>query len=290
MNNDSSIDTREHPPVMTSATRPMYWSVRRELWENRSVYLAPLFVAAFVLFASFIATLTIGSRKAHSVGPIGMAPAPIMMATILVGFFYCLDALYGERRDRSILFWKSLPVSDRTTVLAKASIPLVMLPLIGFVLSLVTQLLLLPVTIAVSLANGASPGRVWAALPEPLLMIYGLTVHALWFAPIYCWLLLVSGWARRAPIMWALLPPLAIAAFERIAFKSNSFMYMLQYRMTGAMKEAFRIKAGDKSGNVELSQIDPLNFLLTPGLWVGLIFAIGCLVAAVRLRGKREPI
>jgi len=290
MNNEPSIDPHENPHVLESPTRPMYWSVRRELWENRSVYLAPLFVAVFVLFACFLATLAIGSRKAHNTTPIGMAPAPIMMTTILVGFFYCLDALYGERRDRSILFWKSLPVSDRTTVLSKASIPLVMLPLIGFVLSIVTQLLLLPVTLAVSLANGASAARVWNALPEPLVMIYGLTVHALWFAPIYCWLLLVSGWAKRAPIMWALLPPLAISAFERIAFKSNSFMYMLQYRMTGAMKEAFRPRTGDKSGVIGLSQLDPLNFLLTPGLWVGLFFAAGCLVAAIRLRGKREPI
>ena len=64
-----------------------------------------------------------------------MAPAPIMFATFLVGLFYCLDALYGERRDRSILFWKSLPVSDRTTVLSKASIPLVVLPLIAFALT-----------------------------------------------------------------------------------------------------------------------------------------------------------
>ena len=60
-----------------------------------------------------------------------MAPAPIMFATFLVGIFYCLDALHGERRDRSILFWKSLPVSDLTTVLSKASIPFAVLPLIG---------------------------------------------------------------------------------------------------------------------------------------------------------------
>ena len=68
-------------------------------------------------------------RHALVVRPFSMAPAPIMLATFLVGLFYSLDALYGERRDRSILFWKSLPVSDRTTVLSKASIPLVVLPL-----------------------------------------------------------------------------------------------------------------------------------------------------------------
>ncbi|MGZ8781352.1 MAG: ABC transporter permease, partial [Thermoanaerobaculia bacterium] len=231
---DSSFEPRGNPPALMSMPRPWYWSVRRELWENRSIYLAPLIVAMLVLFGSFIATLSAGAMRAHSdssttakqkpaiVTPISMAPAPIMMTTILVGFFYCLDALYGERRDRSILFWKSLPVSDLTTVLSKASIPLVVLPLIGLVLSIATQLLLLPVTIAVSLGSGVSAGWFWAAVPEPLVMIYGLTVHALWFAPIYCWLLLVSAWGRRAPRLWAGLTMLAVAAHERITFNTGT--------------------------------------------------------------------
>ena len=132
-----------------SATRPLYWSVRRELWENRSVYLAPLAVAALVLFALSISTVRLPAqvRAAESieatpqqrvVKPYSMAPAPIMFVSMLVGMFYALDALYGERRDRSILFWKSMPVSDRTTMLAKASIPLVVLPLIAWILSVAT--------------------------------------------------------------------------------------------------------------------------------------------------------
>ena len=293
------VQSRGTAPLSTP--RPMYWSVRRELWENRFIYLAPLAIAALVLFGSFIATLRAATRAdAVSQSPTAkpkhgiatamrMAPAPIMFTTILVGFFYSLDALYGERRDRSILFWKSLPVSDLTTVLSKASIPLVALPLIGFALSLATQLLLLPVTIASSLASGVSPGRLWAALPDPLIMIYGLTVHALWYAPIYCWMLLVSAWAKRAPLLWAVLPMLAVSGLEKITFNTWYFMNMLQYRVTGAMKEAFR-STGDKSGTIRFSQLDPLNFLSTPGLWVGLIFAGACLAAAVRLRRNREPI
>jgi len=292
----SAFDPGGNRPGKMSETRPMYWSVRRELWENRSIYLAPLIVTAVVLFGSFIATLTAasrarsgapatGNRRPAVVMPISMAPAPIMLTTFLVGFFYCLDALYGERRDRSILFWKSLPVSDRTTVLSKASIPLVVLPLIGFALSLATILILLPVTVAASLARGVSLDRLWGALPEPLVMIYGLSVHTLWFAPIYCWVLLVSAWARRAPILWAVLPPLALAAAERITFGSSYFLNMLQYRITGAMKEAFINTAGHR-----YEELTPLNFLSTLGLWVGLIFAAGCLVAAVRLRVNREPI
>src|SRR5688572_4859837 len=108
------------PEYPIDSTRPLYWSVRRELWENRSVVLAPLIVAAVVLFGTLLSTISLPKKvrqNAVIVQPFQMAPAPIMLAMFIVAAFYSLDALYGERRDRSILFWKSLPVSDRTTVL-----------------------------------------------------------------------------------------------------------------------------------------------------------------------------
>jgi len=301
------VDSQAVAPARTSETRPLYWSVRRELWENRSIYVAPLLVAAVVLFASLIGTIglprrmrtlpTLDPARQHVVivRPFSMAPAPIMLATFLVGIFYCLDALYGERRDRSILFWKSLPVSDLTTVLSKASIPLVVLPLIAFVLSMATVVILLFLSTAVLLANGVSPARLWGELrfvQEPVIMLYGLTVHALWFVPIYGWLLLVSAWARRATFLWAVLPLLAVSAVERIAFNTSYFMYMLQYRVMGAMKEAFVFTPKHGSAGIldQLTQLDPARFLTRPGLWVGLAFGAACLAAAVRLRRNREPI
>ncbi|MGZ5148281.1 MAG: hypothetical protein ACXWCP_32505, partial [Burkholderiales bacterium] len=163
------LDLPPIPPAPMVETRPMYWSVRRELWENRSIYIAPLLVAGVVLFATMISTIGLPRRmrnlsaaepaKQHAavVLPFSMAPAPIMLATFIVGIFYCLDALHGERRDRSILFWKSLPVSDRTTILSKASIPLVVLPLIAFTLSVVTQVMLLQVSSMVLLGHRMSP-------------------------------------------------------------------------------------------------------------------------------------
>jgi ABC-2 type transport system permease protein len=295
-------------PAPMAETRPLYWSVRRELWENRSLYLAPLIVAAVVLFATAVNTIGLPKkmRAAEAAGtakqyaamlmPFNMAPAPIMLATILIGFFYCLEALHGERRDRSILFWKSLPVSDRTAVLSKAGIPLVVLPLIAYTLCVVTQVVLLQLSTMILLGSGMSPAPLWTEFrffQGLLIMLYGLTVHALWFAPIYGWLLLVSAWARRAPVLWAVLPLLAIAAAERIVFNSMHFMAMLGYRFTGAMKEAFAFapKGGGDHGNIDrLSELDPVRFLSAPGLWAGLLFAAVCLAAAVRLRRKREPI
>src|SRR6266446_8478080 len=134
-------------PTNASATRPFYWSVRRELWENHSIYIAPLIVAAVQVFGFAISTIGLAERRravllldpAHQRAAIEMPydVAAMMMIFIvfIVGVFYCLDALYCERRDRSILFWKSLPVSDLTTVLSKVTIPLVVLPLVSFAIT-----------------------------------------------------------------------------------------------------------------------------------------------------------
>src|SRR6266478_1820975 len=127
---ESPVESQVIAPAVISATRRMYWSVRRELWENRSIYIAPLAAAAVFLLA-FLTGLTLSPAHRHEPLdiPYEFAAALIMGTGFIVGIFYSLDALYGERRDRSILFWKSLPVSDLTTVLSKATIPFLILPL-----------------------------------------------------------------------------------------------------------------------------------------------------------------
>ena len=301
------VDPQGIAPAAVAETRPLYWSVRRELWENRSIYIAPLVVAAVVLLGSLINMIGLprkmqnlpaydpAQQHAMVVRPLSMAPAPIILVTFLVGIFYSLDALHGERRDRSILFWKSLPVSDRTTVLSKASIPLVVLPLLGFALGLVTQLIILLLSTVVLLANGMSPAPLWAEFrwfQETLVMLYGLAVHTLWFAPLYGWLLLVSAWARRTPVLWAGLPLLAIAVVEKMAFNTAHFASLLRYRLTGAMTEAFALAPGHGGDGIidRLAQLAPARFLSTPGLWIGLAVAAASLAAAVRLRRYREPL
>src|SRR6266851_1329318 len=226
--------------------------------------------------------------------PYSHAAMLLMLIAFLVGIFYSLDALHGERRDRSILFWKSVPVSDLTTVLSKASIPLVVLPLLVFAITVTLQLVMRLLSLAVS---GAGAATLWARLPlfeMELVTLYATTVLALWHAPIYCWFLLVSGWARRATFLWAVLPPLAIAAVENIAFHTSYVGSLLQDRMFGFAAGAFDLK--DKSGVpvdphfIPLAQLAPWRFLSSPGLWVGLIVAAIFLAAAVRMRRYREPI
>jgi ABC-2 type transport system permease protein len=296
-------------PVSVSRTRPLYWSVRRELWENRSIYIAPLIAAAVYLFGDLISLVWV-PRSMHGLASPDSTPqivvlampyahaAMLLMATgFLVGIFYSLDALHGERRDRSILFWKSLPVSDLTTVLSKASIPLVILPAVVFAITVVLQIVVRLLSTVALLLSGAGVAPLWGQLPlfqMQLVFLYGLIVVTLWYAPVYCWFLLVSGWAKRATFLWGVLPPLAIAAGEYIAFRTSYFSSLLQNRLFGFAAAAFDLK--DKNGVpidahfIPLAQLAPGRFLSNPSLWAGLLFAAIFLAAAVRLRRYQGPI
>jgi ABC-2 type transport system permease protein len=301
------LKSRVAEPPIKPANDLLYWSIRRELWENRSITIAPLAVAAFGLFILLMTAFSLphkmrnlpldaAKRHAAVVGHFTVAPTVIMVTTILVGIFYSLDALYGERRDRSILFWKSLPVSDLKTVLSKAAIPFVLLPLIGFALSVATQLILLLWSTAVLMGSGMSPAPLWAELrllEMPVTLVYGIGAFALWHAPMYGWLLMVSAWAKRTPILWAVLPIVAISVVERVTFQTSYFGSLMMYRFMGAMTAAFNVKAPAK-GHYEIidrfDQLNPLKFLGTSGVWLGLLLAAAFLAAAVRLRRYREPI
>ena len=283
----SPLESQVTAPAVITASRRMYWSVRRELWEHRSIYIAPL-AAAAVSLLGFLTGLTLSPAHRHQPldVPYEFAAALIMGTGFIVGIFYSLDALYGERRDRSILFWKSLPVSDLTTVLSKFTIPLIILPLLSFVIAVVTQFVML------LLSSGLSAGTLGARMSffhlSLMLLYHILTVHGLWYAPLYGWLLLVSAWAPRAPFIWAFLPPFVIWGVEKIAFRTSHFVGMLQYRLTGPDPSATTARSGNLMEM--MSALTPVQFFSTPGLWVGLAVAVILLATAVRLRRYREPI
>jgi len=305
----NSLEGQASSDAVLSATRPFYWSVRREVWENRSIYIAPV-AAAGVAMLGFFAGLFSLSHSARMRGDEGSAHDFLMMvmpyghtawllliAAFVVGGFYSLDALYGERRDRSILFWKSLPVSDLTAVLSKASIPLVVLPALVFVMGVATNLVMVLISTAVLVLSGINPMTLWRQLPLfqfELVLLYGVIVLALGQAPLFAGLLLISGWARRTAILWAILPPLAICFFEKLLFHTMHFARLLGYLVTGGATNAFsfRTPGGEPVDPhfIPLAQITPGRFLSSPGLWIGLAFAAVFLAAAVRLRRYREPI
>jgi len=301
----SPLDSQTSTPAAMSATRPIYWSVRRELWEHRFIYIAPLVAAGVVVLGSLISLplrlpgvvrglpmLSAAKQQAALQQHYDIAAGLLMVTQLLVGVFYSLDALHGERRDRSILFWKSLPVSDRATVLSKASIPIVVVPLLTWAITAVTMGIMWLLSAAVLLGSGLSVATLWTRLSlfqMALMLLYHLvTVHALWHAPVYGWLLLVSGWARRAVFLWATLPVLAILAVEKIVFNSSYFASLLVYRFAGGVEAM----GSSMSGNFPNPgmQLTLGRYLTSPGLWIGLIITAAFLAAAIRLRRYRGPI
>ena len=272
-----------------------YWSVRRELWEHRSIVFVPLAVAIVALLSFLfgfvrhaggmraIEALDPARRASMVALPFSMVASVVLLSSFIVGLFYALDALHAERRDRSVLFWKSMPVSDATTVLAKAFVPLAVQPIVAFTIALATQLAMLAASTAMLPTFGeVKLGQMTAV------MAYGLAIHALWFAPIFGYLLLVSAWAPRAPLLWAVTPIVGLMGAEKIALGSEFVASVVRYRFVGAMTEGFA--AGSTQGPItQLSQLEPARFFASPNLWLGLAFAAACIYGAIRLRRHRDP-
>ena len=293
-------DSPEMTPTNIAPMRLFLWSVRREVWENRYLYLAPLAVAALIVvgFALGLGHLPDTLRAASALDaprqhelveqPYTLAALLLMFTTMLVAMFYCLDTLYGERRDRSVLFWKSLPVSDLTTVLAKASIPFVVLPLLTWGITVGTQAIMLLLAGGRLMGTGLS---VWSHLSfgqMAWILFYHLVMgHGFWYAPFWGWMLLCSAWSKRAPLLWAALPLLAVGLLERIAFNTSYFGGWLAYRFMGG-------PGGTPPPGTPMTMEGltptPAQLLASPGFWFGLALAAAFLAATVRLRRDRGPI
>jgi ABC-2 type transport system permease protein len=299
----STVSAQPAAPAVRSATRPWYWSVRRELWENRSIYVGPLAVAAIYLFGFLISLTRLPPRvralagldemhQRHAIEqPYHMAAGLLMFVWMAVGAFYSIEAFQSERRDRSILFWKSMPVSDVTTVLAKAAIPFVILPLLTFAAAFILQWTMFVFSAAALAGSGLSVATYWIRLslvPMSLLLLYHMvTVHTLLHAPFYAWLMLVSAWARRMAFLWAVLPVLALLALEELLFNTSYFGSLLMYQLSGGGTEAMTLPGTMPMD--PMTHVTPGHFLVSPALWIGLIVTAAFLAAAVRLRRTRDP-
>jgi ABC-2 type transport system permease protein len=292
-------------PAEIPALRQFFSLIEREVWESRSLYIAPLatacvFLLGFVIkLASFRGHLRSASSPLLSPAELGSVTQPfdvvavlMMVVTFLVALLYCLDALYGERRDRSILFWKSLPVSDTATVLSKASIPIVAVPLFAFALTIATQLVMFVLSSVVIQGSGITVEILWSQLSPfhqwHLLFVHLVIGHGLWYAPIYAYLLLISAWARRAPFLWATLPLVALSGAEKIAFYTSYVADILGNRIAGGPPVE-----GAKPGTMTMEAMTPFTFtqlMSSPGMWIGLLVAAVFLAGAIRLRRHRGPI
>jgi ABC-2 type transport system permease protein len=312
-------------PRTMPASKPFQWLVRRELWENRALYLVPAIVCGVIVLAVLLGIARVGSvqvdgqeleeglrlltegdpvvrRVVVAVG-FGILAWLVSVSTAFVVWFYTLDSLHSERRDRSILFWKSLPVSDTETVLSKLFMASLGIGAIAFGFVFATHLLLSIVYTVYLLAHGVGAGVVWsrmALLEAPAAYIYVLLVQALWFAPVYGYLLLVSAWAKRMTFLWAVLPPALIALVERISFGTHHFLDMIAHRLALMTQSgAFRFdptmlqRGGPEKMEFPANLFElmnPIGLFSNPYFWAGLVVAAGFVVGAIWLRRYREPL
>ena len=218
----------------------VYWLVKREYWEHRGGFFwAPVITGGIFLLLNIMGIITaevLGARNGINLGASGglqhviadmdagdlsqvgfaldvaMYSAMGLLIVVLgfVVFFYCIGALYDDRRDRSILFWKSLPISDTSTVLSKVISATVLAPIIAVVVGIIVGMLqLLIVAITLSF-HGV---HVWQllVLAHPFKVMFNLIgyipLYVLWAAPAVGWLLLCSAWARSKPFLWAVALP-----------------------------------------------------------------------------------
>lgn len=296
----------ESPPVVRAAkrgaaVRPFYWSLRRELWENRSLYIAPMVVAGLVLFGFVVGAARIPhhvdldhtqrNQAAISAIPYALAAFFILGIGVIVGAFYLLGALHNERRDRSILFWKSMPVSDITAVGAKAAIVHLVMPAVLFVVILATHILMMAVNLVVLLPTGGQFASLWANWPllrMAVVLAWALVTLSIWYAPLTGWLLMVSAWAKRAPFLWAVLPPLGLMLVEFFSFGTGQVSHLIGRRLSGGFDAAFT-NVGPHAAMVDIDQIDVVGFFTSLEVWGGLVVGGALAAVAVWLRRTRDP-
>jgi ABC-2 type transport system permease protein len=309
MSHPSDITGADEAPVPAPARLPwlrlFYWTVRREIWEHRAVYMAPIAAALLGVFGVLLSSgHTIAGLKAAIADPkktdlLMMPYAVVCFAVMVTGLvfagFYAIGALHGERRDRSILFWKSLPVSDLTTVLAKAFVPLMLLPPMMLAVAVGGHLMVLILSGLVVMLAGFDPRELWGRLHIGFLWAAygrGMLFLPLWYAPIVGWLMLVSAWARRMPILWAAAPFIGVGIVEAMMFGKQGGLItaVLAYRLAGWFTEAFSVGGKGKTPIDSWADLDPTPFLTNPHVWGGLVVAAVFFAAAVRLRRQADTI
>ena len=286
------------------------WLVRREFWENRAIWMIPAVIGGLmVLIALFgrVDLMSISPQmpvQAVGGGFLLAVGATFFAVMSIYSTWYLLDCLYADRKDRSVLFWKSMPISDTTTVLSKLATALIVIPAVYFAAADLTTLIM---AFIVSVRWSASiDGALWHAnlwLQLQTLWLYMIATTALWYLPIAAYLLVVSAWAKRAVMLWSLLPPLTLVLAERWFFDSHVIADVLGKRLLGYPAQAFRDDPGSSSWVTTVVDNDTITtpisiwgffnvggFFSSAETWIGIAVGAVLIVCAIQLRTRRTEI
>jgi ABC-2 type transport system permease protein len=295
--------------------------IRREIWEHRSVYITPLAIAVLMTLAPLTGQVAISAygsavdlamMTANEIDPrahraiingfvIGIASV-FLVATWILTVFYALDSLYAERKNKSILFWRSLPVTDTETVISKLLVALVVIPLVSFLAIIATQLVTLILTSIWLNFEGGNPSLIiWQ--PLNLLDIWVGTLIVvlavpLWLSPLIGWFLFVSAFAKRAPLAFAFMPLFILPMAEKILLGSQ-FLARMFFVRTFNMP-LFSLNGGRELTFFDLedlnadqflsllSLIDLGKFFGNVSLWAGLLICAVFTAGAIYIRRYRD--
>lgn len=296
--------------------------VRREVWEHRSIWVTPAAVALVVTLltlAMFVAASKFGEITDMAI--IGASTAGdherrmALLATLLgytsvfliamwiLTIFYCLDSLYAERKDKSILFWRSLPITDAETVISKVLTAMVCIPLVTFAAVAVSHLVnLVLISLWVNSEGGSAGHLIWGSVPlfdTWLALLIVLLAIPLWISPLLGWFLFVSAWTKRNPFLTAFLPLAVLPILEYVILRSHLLWDAITARLSMQSMPLFSIDPDlifdDESfRNLRLEDLSLLKLLdisklvSSLELWIGLIVCGLFVTAAIYIRRYRD--
>jgi ABC-2 type transport system permease protein len=300
--------------------------IKREIWEHRSIWITPAavaFVLTFLAIAMVIMVAAFGEAINPEIEKIADATIPdgvrrAALAILMLGntslfiaamwflmIFYCLDSLYAERKDKSILFWRSLPITDSETVVSKLLTAVVAIPVATMAGVIVSHILNL-VTMSFWLSTeGVNPIRfVWGAVPlfDTWVAVFVFLIAVpIWIAPLLGWFLFISAWAKRGPLLRAILPIAMLPILEYIIFKSWHLGMAIVKRLSLESMPLYDIfdltelfdsddlqTVVTEDGLSLLSLLDLPKFLGSGEVWAGLVVCGLFVTAAIYVRRYRD--
>lgn len=295
--------------------------IKRELFEHRSIWVTPAAIASVMtLMMLTMQVFASGSREIVDIAIMGASNAGdvprraaltayfvgistlFVLAMWIMVIFYCLDCLYAERKDKSILFWRSLPITDAETVISKLATAMLLIPLVTFIGIAVTHLINLALSSAWIGIEGGDPGHlIWGAAPildNWLAMFIVLLAIPLWLSPFIGWFLFVSAYAKRMPLLLSFMPIFILPLLEKTIFKSSVLIDVLFLRTPRIpifsdmdMSEFFdedNIQESAAQAASLMAHLDVVKFLTSPSLWAGLLACGLFTTAAIYVRRYRD--
>jgi len=295
--------------------------IRRELWEHRSLFVVPAVLGLLIVLVEMTGQAAVSAFDTHidmallgatniSANERGAIISALM--TIFAGLFvlemwvltvfYSLDSLYAERKDKSILFWRSMPVTDAEAVISKLLTAVIVIPLVTLAFIALTHLLVLVVTsIWVGLRGANAWHLIWSAVPLidnwSATLIFVLAV-SLWLSPFVGWFLLVSAYTKRSPLLFATLPVIVLPMLEKSILNSSLLADALFVRTVklpiyrdvdfDSLYSKEMLIEASQHGISLVAMLDVGRFLTSPGLWLGLVVCGLFTTAAIYVRRYRD--